>query len=113
MFGSGMSRSRFCACGDRREAGIRFPSNCRRSASVAAAGRIEDVDAQAAEIALTLGRCWHAQQRRPAGVAPRPLIVAEEEQLVLRDRTAERGAELIPLRDRNVAIGADESAGTA
>ena len=71
-----------------------------------AAGRIEDVDPQAAEIALPFGRRRHAQQRRTAGVAPRPLVVAEEEHLVHRHRTAQRAAELVPLRDRNVAIGA-------
>src|SRR5579885_1129838 len=61
-----------------------------------AARGVVDVDPQIIEIAGALCGCRNPNQLASAGAAPRALIVAEVEQLVLLDRTAQRGAELIP-----------------
>ena len=72
------------------------------------AARVEDIDPQPAQVTLSFGRRRHAQQRGSARVAPRPLIVAKEEDLVPGKRSAERGAELVPLGHRNEAIRAGD-----
>ncbi len=71
-----------------------------------AAGRIEDVHAQPAQIARALRRRRHAQQGRTARVAPRALVIAEPEELVPDEPAAGRAAELVVLRHRNEAIRA-------
>ena len=101
MFGSGISFNRFCACGDRRLAGMmsfgKAGSRRRRSAGQ----RVEDRKPGGAQIARAFRRRGNAQQRAATRVAPRALIIAEVEELVLHDRAADRAAELVPLRQRD------------
>ena len=93
---------------------MRLPGNCVRVAGVAPLSGIEDVDAQAAQVACTFFGGWDAQQRAAAGVAARSLEVAEVEQLVLDRSAADRAAELVPLRERNqAAVGVRNRLATA
>ena len=114
MLGSGISFSRFCACGDSRLAGNDVAGKLRAGGRSGAAGGIEDIEAQTAEVAGALFRGGNAQQRSTAGVAPRALKVAEVEQLVLLNRPADGSAELVPLREWNRAsVRNSESRATA
>ena len=77
---------------------------CPRRGRGAAQG-IKHIDAVRAQIAVARRGSRHREQPRASDFAPQSLIVAEEEHLVLPDRSAQRSTKLIPRRVRNELAG--------
>ena len=92
------------------------PANCCRGRGIVlqcrAVARVEDRSAEIAQVAAPLGRGGNARQQRAAILLPGALVIAEEERLVLLNRSADRAAELIPQGGRNeLAVSAHDRLG--